>query len=123
MECPDVVIFDGITLGTIKKIPPYFIQFYDNQRIPPVYQAIRIFIPSVTKRKAIVDYLRTGLNLSAFKDLVQSLGIKPLGNYMKAGSIVNGSNISVKDIRDVIYYFTRNEPISGIFQFSFLEHD
>ena len=45
--------------------------------------------------------------------------------YIETGSIVDDANVVVGDshIKDVIYYFTRNYPISGILQFSKLEQE
>ena len=103
----------------MKEIPPFSIQIDEDQQILPISQEIRLFIPSITKRKAIIQYLQHGLPLTAFENLIQSLGASPLENFIKAGSIVDNNNVLVRDshISDVIKYFTRNEPISGIFQF------
>ena len=124
-DSPDIVIFYGITLGTVKDIPPFSIQIDEDQQILPTSQETRLFIPSITKRKAIIQYLQHGLSISAFHILIQSLGISSLENYIKAGSIIGDSNVLVKDshISDVIKYFARNEPISGIFQFALLDKE
>ena len=119
------MIFDGITLGTVKEIPPFSIHIDEDQQILPVSQEIRLFIPSITKRKAIIQFIQHGLPYSAFQNLIQSLGVTPLENYIKGGSIVGDNNVLVRDshIGDVIKYFTRNEPISGIFKFTLLDQE
>ena len=124
-DCPDVVVFDGVTLGTIKEVPPFSMQLDKNQLIPPVPQVLRIFIPSKAKRQEILGYLENGLPILAFPDFVQSLEITPLANYIQTGSIVDDNKVVARNslIKDVISYFTRNDPISGIFQFSMLEHE
>ena len=93
--------------------------------IPPVPQVLRTFIPSKAKRQEILGYLENGLPKRVFSDFVQSLELPPLANYIETGSIVDDTNVVVGDrhIKDVIYYFTRNDPISGIFQFSMLEQE
>ena len=58
-----------------------------------------------------------GLPIRVFSDFVQSLEIAPLANHIETGSIVYDNFVVVRHshIKDVIYYFTRNDPISGIF--------
>ena len=79
----------------------------------------------MTKKTAIVQYLQHGLSISAFPILIQSLCISSLENYITTGGIIGDSNVLVKDshISDVIKYFTRNEPLSGIFQFALLDKE
>ena len=93
--------------------------------IPPVSRDLRFLIPSITQRKRILEYIQNGNTLSQFKDLIKSIDIKPLATYIEASSILDGTNVFVKDTRtkEAIHYFTRNEPISGIFQFSILEQE
>ena len=89
---PFTVIFDGVTLGTIKEVPPFSMQLDKNQLILPV--PLRTFIPSKAKRQEILGYLENGLPIRVFSDFVRSLEI-PLGNYIGTGSIVNDNNVVV----------------------------
>ena len=66
MDCPDVDIFNGATLGTIKEDPPFLMQFHKSQLIPPVHQVLRTFIPSKAKRHDILGYLENGLPIRVF---------------------------------------------------------
>ncbi|KAI6647838.1 hypothetical protein LOD99_8425 [Oopsacas minuta] len=72
-DSPDVVIFDGITLGTMKDIPSSSIQIDEDQQLLPISQGLRMFIPSIANRKALLQYLQHGLPITAFQNLLQSL--------------------------------------------------
>ena len=39
-DCPDVVIFDGVTPSTSKEVPSFSMQFDKSQLIPPVPQVL-----------------------------------------------------------------------------------
>ena len=120
---PDVVIFDGITLGTVKKLPPPTLKFDENQHIPSVPQSTRLFILSKAVRREISQYLQNGLPTCAFKRLLQSIDPKALADYIQSCSIQENDVVTSCNDRagEVIQYFSRNEPISGVFQFSILE--
>ena len=123
---PDVVIFDGVTMGTVKNLPQPSIELDTSQILPKVPQTIRIFIPSKKHRKAIADYLYNGLSTTAFQEMVLSIGGNALTEYILQSSIVVcGNTVIASDerIKEVIYYFSSNQPIPGVFQFSMLEHD
>ena len=125
MDRPEVVVFDGITLGTVKQLPDPVLELDTNQRLPLIPQSLRVFLPSTAHRKAISEYLLDGLSLFAFKELVDSIGQKPLTDYIQFSSTVEGNSVLCHDklIREVLHYFSRNDPISGVFQFAILEYD
>ena len=68
---PDV-IFDGITLCTVKVIPPFSIQIDEDQHMFPISQEFRVFIPSIANRRALLQYLQHGLPITALQNLLQS---------------------------------------------------
>ena len=82
-EYSEVGIFDGVTLGTIKEVPPFSMQFDKSQLILPIPQILRTFISSKTKREDILGYLENELPIRIFSDFVQSPEISPLANYIE----------------------------------------
>ena len=120
-----MVVFDGVTLGTIKNIPPAIIHIDTDQKLKCVPQSARLFIPSHVQWKRVTEYLQNGLSITAFRELVKNIGPNPLTEYMESSSVEveNILNCNNNRVKDVLYYFTRNEPISGIFQFSILDQD
>ena len=75
---PDVVVFDGVTLGTIKNIPPAIIHIDTDQKLKCVPQSARLFIPSHVQRKRLTEYLQNGLSITAFRELVNNIVPNPL---------------------------------------------
>ena len=72
-----------------------------------------------------MKYSQNGLLITEFDEFVSSLQVTPLENYIKEASFVDVSHVFVRDTHtnDVIQYFTRNEPISGIFLFSLFDQE
>ena len=81
-DIPDVVIFDGITLGTVKNLPPPVIEIDPDQRISLVPKTMCLFIPPKAQRNALSEYLHNGLSIVAFQEMVQSIGPNPLTDYI-----------------------------------------
>ena len=61
---------------------------------------------------------------SLYLHLIDSIGQK-LTDYIQLSTTVGGNSILCHDklMREMLHYFSRNEPILGVFQFAILEYD
>ena len=90
-SCPDVVIFDGITVGTVKSIPEISIGIDENQVLPLVPLATRIFLPDPTVRKLLFQFSQYGLEKNQYNEMINSFGIPELTNFIEYCSVENGN--------------------------------
>ena len=121
---PDLIILDGIAMGTMKAVPDVATTYDQDQQYPMIPYSDRVFLPDTTMRKQLLKYCSEGLPENIFNELLKSLG-QEMGNYISYSSnpLENWVTISgiYRNIEKVIKLLCHTDPISGIFQFSILE--
>ena len=70
---PEVVILDGITLGTLKQIPEIPHITDENQRFKLIPFSERVFIPNPGARKLLKEYCSVGLKEASFTEMINSI--------------------------------------------------
>ena len=123
-DSPEVIILDGITMGTSKEIPDSSPEFDENQFYSPIALRDRLFISESKLRKELHEYCLNGLNVERYKETTASLRIE-FAEYIKYGSLMNAENITsinleYPNVKKIIELLNRSEPITGLFPFSLL---
>ena len=75
-DSPDVIIMDGIMMGTVRKLSQYLIQYDEGQIYQPI--PLIVFISSTDSRKQLIEYCITGLSEELFHTTVTSLDYREL---------------------------------------------
>ena len=122
---PDVVILDGVTLGTLKHIPEIAHQVDNQQKYSIIPFSDRTLIPNSETRKKLKEYSSIGLNQSSFNEMITSIYLKELVDYLLFSCTVfeGWSNIRVDFPRVSLFLnlLCYPSPLCGIFQFSMLD--
>ena len=122
---PETVIFDGVTLGTIRGIPN------DNQPketivIPHIPIEKRIWISNPRLRRTLKQYTKDGLSPQEFNIFVEDLDPGAFQEYISNSyaTCTNANTIIYRpnnpNISSILKNLSSLEPISGMFQFSIL---
>ena len=79
---PEVVIMDGITLGTLKHIPetPRLIDEFQKFSIIPTSN--RVFIPSAKTRKMLKEFSFMGLRERNFDEMLTCIAVEEFVNHI-----------------------------------------
>ena len=113
---PDVIIIDGIAMGTMKTVPEVAAKFDQDQQYPMIPFSDRVFIPDPTIRKQLLKYCTEGLTDNNFKDILKSLN-KEMADYILFSSIRTENLVTIsedyRDVEKVIKLLCRTDPISG----------
>ena len=70
---PDVVILDGITLGTSRDIPQAHFDYDENLQFLPIPLSQRVFVTNKLVRKKLNEYTLNGLFSDRFTELLDLL--------------------------------------------------
>ena len=124
---PDVIILDGIAMGTTKKIPDYHHQFDETQIQSLVPFSERYFLCKSDLKRKLQKLCEIGLAETVFKSVIKSIPDE-FANYIVYTASVREHNIVVinsnyPDAKNVILLLCHSEPITGLFQFSLLSKD
>ena len=121
---PDVIILDGIAMGTMKALPTVVANVDQDQIYPLIPFSDRVFIPDSTVRSKLINYCLQGLTGDIFDELINSLNNQEFANYILFSSYRNQNYVTIKqefgNVKKVIQLLSRTEPITGLFQFSIL---
>ena len=121
---PDVIIMDGIMMGTVKNIPEYFNQYDEGQIYEPIPISERVFIQNTDSRKQLIEYCQGGLSDRVFHNTVTSLDFREFADYVTYSSSTDGQRVIIDQdyplVKRVIEHFCHQESITGLFQFSLL---
>ena len=122
---PDVIIMDGIAMGTTKPIPELRPQVDETQQYSLVPFSERSFIPKPEIRNKLQKLCEIGLVDSTFNKVIESIQ-KEFADYILHTTNVEDRIVNVSSIfpsvRSVIKHLCHAEPLPGLFQFSILNH-
>ena len=126
-EKPDVIILDGIAMGTTKTIPEYHHQFDETQVHSLVPFPERSFLYKSDLKRKLQKLCEIGLVETIFKSVIKSIP-NEFANYIVYTTIVHEHNIvnlnsNYPGAKHVILLLCHSEPITGLFQFSLLSND
>ena len=123
-ENPEVIIMDGITLGTLKHIPEISHQVDKEQHFNLVPTSERVFISNSVTRKWLKDYISMGLTISNFIQMLDSITCTELVDYILYSSVeFDGLKVIHEDFPGVsalLNLLSYPSPLCGIFQLSLL---
>ena len=126
-DIPEILVLDGITMGTIKELPDFSQEFDEDRIFPLVPLHLRVVVPDINIRKAIKEYCLTGLSEAAFHNMVHSLKCKELCDYIMYANNVEEEvcmiNCEYPNARIIIELLSKSEPITGIFPISILSEN
>ncbi|KAI6659971.1 hypothetical protein LOD99_14312 [Oopsacas minuta] len=121
---PDVIILDGIAMGTMKSVPEVDAKFDQDQQYPMIPFSDRVFIPDTAIRKQLLKFCSEGLTENTLKDLLKSIH-KEMADYILFSSIRTENLVTISEeyihVKKVIKLLCHTDPISGVFQFSLLD--
>ena len=122
---PEVIIIDGIAMGTTKPIPELHPQVDETQHYSLVPFSERSFIPKREIRNKLHKLCEIGLVDSTFNKVIESIP-KELADYIMHTTNVEDRIVNVSSnfpsVRIVIKHLCHAEPLPGLFQFSILNH-
>ena len=123
LDNPDVIIMDGITMGTCKELPEEHFQFDEDQQYSQIPQNARLFIATIKLRKQVQTYSVKGLGIDIFNEMQESL-MEEFSEYIRYSCIFTEIDVKISlefpNVKEIVYLLSRSEPISGLFQFSLL---
>ena len=124
---PEVVVFDGITLGTLKHVPTISNTTDDQQKYNLIPTYDRVFISNSATRKKLKDYCSTGLTVTSFNEMLNGISSTGFVDYLLYSSVeIDGQKMVHKDfpqVNVVINLLSSPSPICGIFQCSLLSKE
>ena len=126
-DTPDVIILDGVAMGTSRDIPETLFKVDKTQHYPLVKFSERTFISDSALRKELFEYCKVGLSESKYNKMVKSISIPEFSEYIQSSSVKNDNKVSINpdypNARKIIEYLNHAEPITGVLQFSILNKD
>ena len=121
---PDVVVFDGITLRTMKHVHKITNTTDDQQKFNLIPTCDRVFISNSATSKKLKEYCSTGLTVISFSEMLNGINSKEFVDYIMYSSVeIDGQRMVHKDhprVNVVISLLSSPSPICGIFQSSML---
>ena len=121
---PDLIIIDGIAMGTMKAVPDVATTYDEDQHYPMIPYSDRVFLSDTAIRKQLLKYCSEGLPENIFNELLKSLD-QEMTNYISFSSNTTETLVTIsgqyRNVEKVIKLLCYADPISGIFQFSMLE--
>ena len=121
---PEVIILDGITLGTLKRIPEIPHKTDENQRFNLIPFSDRVLIPNPGTRKLLKQYCSVGLKEASFTEMINSINNIEFMEYILYSTVVIDGCRQIHDdfprVNVVINSLSYPSPLSGIFQCSLL---
>ena len=127
-DTPDTVIIDGVTLGTVKELPPESLPT-DNTISQYVPISRRVWVSNPRVRKLLQNYVKDGLSPQEFNLLYANLEPKSFQTYVanSYSSSTPEGNVNYRpnnpNIKSILKYFSSTEPLLGIFQFSIFNEE
>ena len=127
-DTPDTVIIDGVTLGTVKELPPESLPT-DNTISQYVPISRRVWVSNPRVRKLLQNYVKDGLSPQEFNLLYANLEPKSFQTYVanSYSSSTPEGNVNYRpnnpNIKSILKYFSSTDPLVGIFQFSILNKE
>ena len=122
---PEVIILDGIAMGTMKALPVVGPNIDQNKIYPLIPFLDRVFIPDSTVRSKLFDYCLQGLTGDTSEELLDSLNNQEFANYILFSSYRSQDWVTINqefcNVEKVIQLLSRTEPINGLFRFSILD--
>ena len=124
---PDTIILDGIAMGTMKELPSVVPNVDHDQIYPLIPLSERLFTPSPTIRNKLSSFCSQGLTEDTYDELMNSLNNQAFPDYILFSSYRCQNHVALSpeygNVKKIIQLLSRNEPITGIFQFSILDKD
>ena len=122
---PKIVILDGIAMGTMRSLPDVIETEDYDQKYSLIEMSERVFIHDLSLRRKIFNYSLQGLAEDNFNELVNIQDKKEFCDYITSTSSKLDNWMTISEdherVRKVIQLLCRNEPITGLFQFSILD--
>ncbi|KAI6648338.1 hypothetical protein LOD99_12147 [Oopsacas minuta] len=94
---PDVIILDGIAMGTMKSVPEVDAKFDEDQQYPMIPFSDRVFIPDTAIRKQLLKYCSEGLTENTLKDLLNAVNRILTASANEIPSTSNPKKIRISD--------------------------
>ena len=122
---PDVIILNGIAMGTTKAIPEFNPEVDEMQRYSMVPIAERSFISNPEIRRNLKKPCIVGLTELLFNKVIKSTP-KEFAEYIVYTTRISKGKVVVvtqnyQNARSVIEFICFSEPLTGLFQFSLLK--
>ena len=121
---PEIIVLDGITLGTLKDVPKISHKIDEVQQFNLIPTSERVFISNFAIRKKLKDYSSGGLAETNFNEMLNNISSKELVNYILFSNVaLNGWRKIISDfpkVNVVIDLLSYSSPLCGIFQCSLL---
>ena len=120
---PEVIIMDGVTMGTSKEVPETDYQYDENQQYSPIPLTERLFVANKHLRKQLQEYSQNGLRVDRFNELLDLL-MDSLADYIRHSNTYKEDIVNIcqsfPNVKSIVNLLRRPEPITGLFQFSIL---
>ena len=121
---PEVVIMDGVTLGTLKHIPEISHSKDKEQHFNLIPTSDRVFISNSATRKKLKDYSLMGLTKTIFFEMLDFISNKEFVDYILYSSVETDGWRKIHDdfpgVSNLISLLSYPSPLCGIFQCSIL---
>ena len=114
-------------MGTMKELPSVVPNVDHDQIYPLIPLSERLFTPSSTIRNKLSSFCSQGLTEDIYDELMDSLNNQAFTDYILFSSYRSQNHVALNpeygNVKKIIQLLSRNEPITGIFQFSILDND
>ena len=72
-ESPQILILDGIAMGTTKVLPQKDDNIDESQQYPLIQLAERVYVADVETRKQLLRFVESGLSTSDFDRIIETV--------------------------------------------------
>ena len=114
-------------MSTMKELPSVVPNVDHDQIYPLIPLSERLFTPSSTIRNKLSSFCSQGLTEDIYDELMDSLNNQAFTDYILFSSCRSQNHVALNpeygNVKKIIQLLSRNEPITGIFQFSILDND